>query len=149
MVTSGGYQRRTADVIARSILNLRDKRLIENTSLAHWGTSVAIDVCVGNVILLWLDSKCTHHFAIEPGLAGCDCDPEHDRCWILKSPYAATEDSHWNHWQSLIVSSSWRKETDAQLSLLMSRIFIMKQCLLLPPVFKKLCCFVKCYLSSY
>jgi len=30
MVTSGGYQRRTAEVIARSILNLRDKRLIEN-----------------------------------------------------------------------------------------------------------------------
>ena len=31
MVTSGGYQRRTAEVIARSILNLRDKQLIENT----------------------------------------------------------------------------------------------------------------------
>ena len=31
MVTSGGYQRRTAEVIARSILNLRDRQLIENT----------------------------------------------------------------------------------------------------------------------
>lgn len=30
MVTSGGYQRRTAEVIARSILNLRNKRLIDN-----------------------------------------------------------------------------------------------------------------------
>ena len=35
MVTSGGYQRRTAEVIARSILNLRDKRLIENTASAQ------------------------------------------------------------------------------------------------------------------
>jgi len=38
MVTSGGYQRRTADVIARSILNLRDKRLVENAPSAQQGT---------------------------------------------------------------------------------------------------------------
>ena len=34
MVTSGGYQRQTAEVIARSILNLRDKQLIETGASA-------------------------------------------------------------------------------------------------------------------
>jgi len=41
MVTSGGYQRRTAEVIARSILNLRDKRLITNSPSTNWGQLVS------------------------------------------------------------------------------------------------------------
>jgi len=39
MLTSGGYQRRTAEIIARSILNLRDKRLIENSPSTQWHVS--------------------------------------------------------------------------------------------------------------
>jgi len=41
MLTSGGYQRRTAEIIARSILNLRDKRLIENSPSTQWHVPAA------------------------------------------------------------------------------------------------------------
>ena len=55
MVTSGGYQRRTAEVIARSILNLRDKRLIENSSSAPWGVS-AVGQKRRHLQLIWTNT---------------------------------------------------------------------------------------------